>query len=109
MFVFQPISTTYQGLNGALVGLLAEAAWPVGTFGNQLQSALFQTATSGYSVATDLLAANINRGRDHGLQPYLYYLGMCNSSFANITTWAQLSATNLIASNAITAMQNLYA
>ncbi len=62
-----------EGLNG--VSLMA---WQFGTYGTGLQKNLFQTTyPNGTTYAIDLLAFNINRGRDHGLQPYINYIKQC--------------------------------
>jgi len=55
-----------------------------------LQNNLFQTTyPNGTTYATDLLALNINRGRDHGLQPYINYIKQCFN--VTINTFADLS------------------
>ena len=55
-----------------------------------LQNNLFQTTyANGTTYAIDLLAFNINRGRDHGLQPYINYIKQCFN--VTIKTFADLS------------------
>jgi len=56
-----------QGLNSIALGLVNDYAWKFGSFGNQLQNNLFQQFyANGSTSSYDLLALNINRGRDHG-------------------------------------------
>jgi hypothetical protein len=58
--------------------MIQDLAWHFGSFGNQLQNNLFKVADSTLpQQAVDLFATNINRGRDHGLQPYVYYVKQC--------------------------------
>ena len=45
-----------------------------------LRNHLFETNENGTNVAIDLAATNINRGRDHGLQPYVAYRKFCGLS-----------------------------
>ncbi len=71
-------------------------AWLFGTFGNQLQNNLQQvTYTNGTTTAADLFAINVQRGRDHGLQPYYKYLQACTgktiSSFTDLTGYMSSS------------------
>ncbi len=48
------------------------------SFANTLQNHLFEhAADDGTVIAVDLVAANINRGRDHGLPPYNSYRELC--------------------------------
>ena len=57
-------------------------AWKYGTFGFELQSNLFENGeprNSSLFRAFDLLATNVQRGRDHGLQSYIHYVEMCHN------------------------------
>ena len=47
---------------------------------------LFQVA---HTVALDLAALNIQRGRDHGIPPYTEWLRYCGRG-GNVTTWDDL-------------------
>jgi peroxidase len=75
-------------LNSIFLGLVQDLAWKFGSFGFELQNTLFQIANNVNSsqIAVDLLATNINRGRDHGLQPYINYVKSClNITINNFT------------------------
>ena len=74
-----------QGLNSIFLGLTTDLAWKFGTYGNELQNNLFQNGQPDYSrhKANDLLATNINRGRDHGLKSYIDYVKSCHSIVVN--------------------------
>jgi peroxidase len=52
---------------------------------SELTERLFQAA---HTVALDLAALNIQRGRDHGLPPYTDWLRYCGRG--NVTTWEEL-------------------
>ena len=47
-------------------------SWTYGTFGGEMQNTLFKQYSAVYkqNVSIDLLAMNINRGRDHGMPSY---------------------------------------
>ena len=65
-------------MNSVFLGLINDIAWKFGSFGTSLQNNLFKTTYSNGTVtAVDLLALNIHRGRDHGLQPYVKYIQKC--------------------------------
>ena len=88
------------------MGNLNDLAWKFGTFGNTLQNNLFRTAYSnGSTVATDLFAVNINRGRDHGLQPYVKYVKKCFN--LEINSFSDLSA-NLMEKSNVKILESLY-
>ena len=72
-------STKFEGLNSILIGLVNDLSWKFGSFDNQLQNNLFAILNSKgiTESAVDLLATNINRGRDHGLPPYVNYVHNC--------------------------------
>ena len=73
------------GTDPLLRGLLKEAARRSDEFLNPvLTTELFKSSES---VARDLASLNINRGRDHGLPPYLVWREFCINFFArnNIT------------------------
>lgn len=99
-------STTYQGLNSIFLGLISDLAWRFGTFGFQLQNNLFSTTYSnGTTTAVDLLALNIQRGRDHGIAPY--YLAIYKCFGVNVTSFNGLSS--YISSANIAILKTLYA
>ena len=92
------LSATYQGLNSIFLSLLNQNAWQFGTYGNQLQNNLFQmTYSNGTLTAADLFAINVQRGRDHGLQPYYKYFQACTgitvTSFSSLNKY--ISAGNM--------------
>ena len=65
-------------MNSVFLVLINDIAWKFGSFGTSLQNNLFKTTYSNGTVtAVDLLALNIHRGRDHGLQPYVKYIQKC--------------------------------
>ena len=71
---------TSLGTDPLLRGLLTEAARRSDEFLNPvLTTKLFASADS---VARDLASLNINRGRDHGLPPYLVWREFCINFFA---------------------------
>ena len=71
---------TSFGTDPILRGLLTEAARRSDEFLNPvLTTKLFASADS---VARDLASLNINRGRDHGLPPYLVWREFCIKFFA---------------------------
>ncbi len=75
----EKISVQNGGLNSLLIGSLTDQAWRFGSFADFMQNHLFETnyTTSGVpgpTVAVDLLATNINRGRDHGIPSYATFL-----------------------------------
>ena len=88
------------------MGAINDLAWKFGSFGNQLQNNFLQTSDSnGTTVAADLFALNINRGRDHGLQPYVNYVKKC----FNITLDAFKNlAPVLMSEEKAKQLQNLY-
>jgi hypothetical protein len=118
-FTFFPLSTNFQGLNSIFVGLIDDLAWKFGSFGFELQNTLFQIANKDGSsqIAVDLLATNINRGRDHGLKPYIYYVKSYHGlkpyiyyvkSCHNITISSFADLRVLMNGFSITALQAVY-
>ena len=65
LFNYYTFSSKTQGLNSVFLGILNDVAWKFGTFGFSLQNNLFQTNyANGSTSSIDLLAFNVNRGRD---------------------------------------------
>lgn len=62
-----------QGLNSVFLGVLNDEAWKFGTFGYALQHNLFQSVVNGTPYALDLLAYNINRGREQYNRSITYF------------------------------------
>ncbi len=88
------------------MGYVGDLAWKFGSFGFDLQNLLFQVIGSNGQTksAVDLLATNINRGRDHGLQPYIYYVKKC----LNITISSFSDLKVLINLPSIISLQTVY-
>lgn len=72
-------SPTGGGLESILSGLLDDQAAKFDSnFADTLQNHLFENVLPDNRItAIDLLAANINRGRDHGIPPYFKYRDIC--------------------------------
>jgi len=76
------------GLDPLLRGLFASPGkMPAANevMNSELTERLFQVA---HTVALDLAALNIQRGRDHGIPPYTHWLRYCG--LGNVTTWDDL-------------------
>jgi hypothetical protein len=89
------------------LGLTVDLAWKFGTYGFELQSNIFQNGQPKHSPnfrAVDLLATNIQRGRDNGLKPYIHYVKMCHNIVVN--TWNDL--WSLMNGQNIQALQSVY-
>lgn len=72
------------------LGLVNDIAWKFGTYGTSLQNNFMKTTDeNGNVVARDLFAINVNRGRDHGIQPYVKYIKYCFN--VTINTFADLT------------------
>ena len=88
------------------MALISDLSWRFGSFGKQLQNNLFSTTYSnGTTQASDLLALNIQRGRDHGIAPYYVALYQCFG--ANVTSFSNLST--YMTSDRIVTLRSLYA
>ncbi|XP_033874603.3 peroxidasin-like isoform X1 [Acipenser ruthenus] len=81
---FSPFRIVNEGgIDPLLRGLFAKAGKmrvPTQLLNTELTERLFSMA---HSVALDLAAMNIQRGRDHGIPPYNDYRVFCNLSSAN--------------------------
>ena len=68
-----------QGIDSLFRGVIKERGWEWGSFGFDLQNRLEGKFENNIFTAIDLLAKNILRGRDHGLQPYIKYVKYCHN------------------------------
>lgn len=85
-----------------LASVLQQNAMAVDTsYVDDLAQQLFKTK----NVGTDGLALDIQRGRDHGLNPYTKYYNLCNGK--PINSWSDL--TSLMTPEDIATMQSAYA
>ena len=94
---------TAQGINSMMKGIVYDKCWKFGTFGLELQNYLFGKTENNIFTATDLLATNIQRGRDHGLQPYIKYVKYCHG--INVTSFDDLE---FIAGNSRAILAEVY-
>lgn len=87
------------GIESIFLGLLNEpAAKYDSNLADTLQNHLFEFRLSDGSIqALDLLAANINRGRDHGIAPYNHYRQKCGlplaynfQDFSDVMPWENI-------------------
>ncbi|CAF0805368.1 unnamed protein product [Brachionus calyciflorus] len=93
-----------QGIHSILKGIIKDNCWKFGTFGLELQNYLFAKIENNTYSATDLLATNIQRGRDHGLQPYTKYVKHCHG--IDVKSYDDLK--DLLSSTARTILQSVY-
>ena len=63
-----------QGLNGVFLGILNDESWKFGSFGFALQNNLFLSNVNGVPHVLDLLAYNINRGREQYIYLFKGYM-----------------------------------
>ena len=95
-------------MNSIQIAGFADYAWKFGSFDFQLQNNLFYSASSSSGqIAVDLLATNVNRGRDHGLQPYVKYVQACLG--INITQFNDLATSGLMNQVSVTNLAKVYA
>jgi len=86
-----------------LLGLTNQPAYKYDTnLADNLQNHLFRTVLPDNSVfELDLAASNINRGRDHGLPPYVKYRERCGLrkafTFNDLTDVMTLERINRLA------------
>ena len=90
---FQPKEMKKPGFfDGLLRGLMDERAKAADSdFVDEIRNHLFEK--SDQSGGLDLVALNIQRGRDHGLPGYNKYRGICSGNKA--TSWADLRSSIL--------------
>jgi peroxidase len=87
---FQPrvVRSTAGSLGKLVRGLVSEAPRALdSSFVDQLRNHLFETRPGRGGL--DLVAINIQRGRDHGLPGYIRYLDICSGK--KISDWADLN------------------
>ncbi|XP_071481844.1 peroxidasin homolog pxn-1-like [Diadema antillarum] len=78
-----------NGVNGLLLGNIAQRLNKIDRhFANAITGNLFFERESGFGL--DLLAINIQRAREHGLQPYAVYRELCSPN-ETITSWEDLA------------------
>lgn len=92
--LFRPVeafNAQMGGLESILAGLLNDAAMKFDTsFSDVMQNHLFEfKGVDGRNVALDLIAININRGRDHGIPSYNSFREKCG--FKRAVTFSELS------------------
>lgn len=107
---FRPVeayNAAEGGIDGILEGLLKDQTAKYDThFAHTLQNRLFEFKLSdGSVIAVDLAATNINRGRDHGINPYNLYREQCGLPRAK--SFEELSDT--ISPEQIQQLQRIYA
>lgn len=85
-------------------GLANDKAWKFGTYGSEMQNNLFGETENGTFTAVDLLATNLQRGRDHGLPPYIDYVYKCHG--VNVTKFNDL--TFIMRTPKIQTLEKLY-
>lgn len=90
---------TLGGINSIMLGLTTTNAWKFGNFADQVQNRLFES-----SGAVDLLALNINRGRDHGMPSYATVLNYC----FNYTVKSFIDIRNLVFPTKYQTLQTVY-
>ena len=78
-FDYKNLSNGKIGLETILSGLINDrSAFTDLSIADTLQNHLFEKVEADGSItAIDLAATNINRGRDHGLPPYVKYRELC--------------------------------
>jgi len=108
--IFRPVeayNAAEGGIDGILEGLLKDQTSKYDThFAHTLQNRLFEFKLSdGSVIAVDLAATNINRGRDHGINPYNLYREQCGLPRAK--SFEELSDT--ITPEQIQRLQRIYA
>ncbi|RNA39523.1 Dual oxidase 2 [Brachionus plicatilis] len=67
-----------EGIQSILRGMVTDKCKKFGSFGFELQNKLFGKIENNEFTAIDLLSANIQRGRDHGIRPYVDYVKICH-------------------------------
>ena len=94
------------GIDPIIRGLFASSAkknLPNELMNDELTEKLFKAV---HAVALDLGSLNIQRGRDHGLPPYLKWRQFCG--LPSVTSWDQLSLETIQGPNVIKKLRDLY-
>jgi hypothetical protein len=105
-FLLTEKSAKADGVESIFLGMLSDAAAKYDTnIMDTLQNHLFEfTDASGNTQANDLLALNINRGRDHGLPSYNAIRKLCGFPLANNFN----DLTNLMSPNSANLLGSIY-
>ena len=104
IFKHQLISAGKSGIESIFAGLVNDkSSFSDLSIADTLQNHLFERVEAdGSIVAIDLAATNINRGRDHGLPPYVKYRELCGlkpvKTFQDLSNEMSQDSINKLAS-----------
>jgi len=104
---FQPFDL-YNGIIGPLVS--GASSSPAQWFDQNLVEDVtnFLYRIRGNQTGLDLAAININRGRDHGIPPYVDMVQWCSEGQIQIATFNDLVRRNLMRSEQANALSKIY-
>ena len=105
---FQPFDAYSSGnLDGYVRGLCSQAQQSSDRhFSHMLTNRLFEEPAGKQGAGEDLAARNIQRGRDHGLAPYVDYLAVCG--MPRPTSWAELRDLGIMEPETVALFQSVY-